>query len=73
MNFRLTENPLLHGGYLIRPLGIVNLVQNILYQNLSIIAQDIETGEVVGINTNCLLKRSVIFCDIFDLGINFFF
>ena len=52
------------GGYLIRPLGIVNLVQNILYQNLSIIAEDIETGDVVGINTNCLLKRSVISYDI---------
>ena len=47
------------GGYLIRPLGIVNLVQNILYQNLSIIAEDIETGDVVGINTNCLFKRYV--------------
>ena len=45
------------GGYITRPIGIVNLVERILYQDLSIIAEDIETNNLVGINTNCLFIR----------------
>ena len=47
------------GGYVIRPIGIINLIKEILYQNATVISEDTETNELVGINTNYIFYRSV--------------
>ena len=47
------------GGYITRPLGLVYLVQGILEQYLTIIAEDVYTNLLIGVNTNVLFKRYV--------------
>ena len=47
------------GGYVTRPLGLVYLIQGILEQYLTIIAEDVHTNLLIGVNTNVLFKRYV--------------
>ena len=47
------------GGYVTRPFGLVYLVQGILEQYLTIIAEDVYTNLLIGVNTNVLFKRYV--------------
>ncbi len=57
--FMMIDEPAIksRGGYLTRPLGVVDLIYGIVAQNISYIAEDTMRHKIVGISTHLVYKR----------------